>query len=693
MNVLKVLLVQLLRLLVWLWCRKRTKQQSGTMNLVGVAHDAFNSRDFGLATELYKKCVSELDGVADAAATRLDLQFGYADSMANSGRLRDAVAVYARIYKRGCLPDRLRHLATALISALHADGPPPAPFDPFACVACGSVPRQPVSWNCGHCVCLKCDQKHSRDAHCPRCGKSKGRSRREVNVLINTLVQKFWPKHLEAAALRDEGNSLFKGGCLKEALEKYNASDKLVKDYPLTLANRSHVLLSLNRAQVALADAETVIKIWPHWPKGYFRKSLALSSLGKHDDSLIALACCIALERNPHPLRHDMCLALHHVLLPTLRAKSANFWIKRRKRASSDCEDSGDEDLHQHQQRARARQITVQGLMDRMLKAAEQLQKNTKSDKRSIDFLSKETTSPAEVVDFECVLCSRTLWRPVTTHCGHTYCWTCLDRCIDYNHPCPLCMSPLTEGVAGSERSVLDFVEKALSLLLPEEHRQRQQQEQEQSAEPQRRIPVFVCTTGFPGTPCPLFIYEPRYRLMIRRAIQNESRQFGMAAYLETEGRYADFGTLLEIRDALSFNTGCSIVTCVGISRFKVLSRGEKDGYNLAQVELLKDEPIPDERLEVVTALHNEVRTRAHTWLSFLSEKCRSEIEQTFGCMPEIEDDWFALPDGPQWTWWLTAILPLGSKLKVGILGTTSLEKRLRAINKTLEHLTSRNII
>jgi hypothetical protein len=40
-----------------------------------------------------------------------------------------------------------------------------------------------------------------------------------------------------------------------------------VKDNPVILANRSHVLLSLNKAQLALADAETVIKKWPLWPK------------------------------------------------------------------------------------------------------------------------------------------------------------------------------------------------------------------------------------------------------------------------------------------------------------------------------------------------------------------------------------------------------------------------------------------
>lgn len=47
--------------------------------------------------------------------------------------------------------------------------------------------------------------------------------------------------------------------------------------------------------------------------------------------------------------------------------------------------------------------------------------------------------------DFDCVLCCRTLWRPVTTPCGHTYCQICLNRSLDYSSACPLCMKNLSE--------------------------------------------------------------------------------------------------------------------------------------------------------------------------------------------------------------------------------------------------------
>ena len=52
------------------------------------------------------------------------------------------------------------------------------------------------------------------------------------------------------------------------------------------------------------------------------------------------------------------------------------------------------------------------------------------------------------------------------------------------------------------------------------------------SMEGSAEIPIFVCTQGFPGIPCPLHIFEPRYRLMIRQCMESGMRQFGMAVSL-----------------------------------------------------------------------------------------------------------------------------------------------------------------
>ncbi|KAI9785851.1 MAG: hypothetical protein M1816_008178, partial [Peltula sp. TS41687] len=43
--------------------------------------------------------------------------------------------------------------------------------------------------------------------------------------------------------------------------------------------------------------------------------------------------------------------------------------------------------------------------------------------------------------------------------------------------------------------------------------------------------PLFVCTLSYPSMPTFLHIFEPRYRLTIRRAVETGNRKFGMVLY------------------------------------------------------------------------------------------------------------------------------------------------------------------
>jgi Lon protease-like protein len=49
-------------------------------------------------------------------------------------------------------------------------------------------------------------------------------------------------------------------------------------------------------------------------------------------------------------------------------------------------------------------------------------------------------------------------------------------------------------------------------------------------------VPVFVCVLALPHCSCPLHVFEPRYRLMMRRTIETESRTFGMCTYDDQTG-------------------------------------------------------------------------------------------------------------------------------------------------------------
>lgn len=53
--------------------------------------------------------------------------------------------------------------------------------------------------------------------------------------------------------------------------------------------------------------------------------------------------------------------------------------------------------------------------------------------------------------------------------------------------------------------------------------------------------------------------------------------------------RFADYGCILEILSLELLPDGRSYVDTVGGSRFKVLKRGQRDGYHTADIEYLED--------------------------------------------------------------------------------------------------------
>nr|XP_023019065.1 LON peptidase N-terminal domain and RING finger protein 1 [Leptinotarsa decemlineata] len=289
--------------------------------------------------------------------------------------------------------------------------------------------------------------------------------------------------------------------------------------------------------------------------------------------------------------------------------------------------------------------------------------------------------------DLECILCSRCLLDPVTTGCGHTFCRGCLTRVLDHGLSCPLCMAPL--NILDYSRGSTEVLQQAIQFLIPEDFNERISINIKESLimETSSDIPVFICTNAFPGVACPLYVYEPRYRLLARRSLLSPTKRFAMAGKDSSGEKFVQYGTVLEVKDAVNLEDGRFILTTVGVRRFKVISRGEQDGYDTAKINFIKDNDVPPEKLQELVSLHEKVYNKASKWIRSLKTKVLAEVERLIGRMPRVEKNWLDLPDGPSWAWWLMPILPLSSQLQVGFLSTTSLEKRLRAIDKMLEHM------
>lgn len=130
--------------------------------------------------------------------------------------------------------------------------------------------------------------------------------------------------------------------------------------------------------------------------------------------------------------------------------------------------------------------------------------------------------------------------------------------------------------------------------------------------------------------------------------------------------RFADYGCMLEILGLELLPDGRSYVETVGGSRFRVLKRGQRDGYHTADIEYLEDlkvrhsqithnftgsqslkfimslppiSQVEGSELELLQRLHDSVYQQAWDWYQRLGSRIREQINRQYGTMPDKEED------------------------------------------------------
>uniref|UniRef100_A0A663MM99 Lon N-terminal domain-containing protein n=1 Tax=Athene cunicularia TaxID=194338 RepID=A0A663MM99_ATHCN len=147
---------------------------------------------------------------------------------------------------------------------------------------------------------------------------------------------------------------------------------------------------------------------------------------------------------------------------------------------------------------------------------------------------------------------------------------------------------------------------------------------------------------------------------------------------------FADYGCVLEIRQIELLADGRSLVDTIGRRRFRVLSRGHRDGYHTADIEYLEDKKVAGEELQELQCLHENTYRLAQRFCEH-GDLASRHILMHHGPLPEKEEDIQALADGPTWCWWLISILPLEPSYQLNLFSTTSLRARLTQLQRILK--------
>ncbi|XP_044483988.1 LOW QUALITY PROTEIN: LON peptidase N-terminal domain and RING finger protein 3-like [Mangifera indica] len=218
----------------------------------------------------------------------------------------------------------------------------------------------------------------------------------------------------------------------------------------------------------------------------------------------------------------------------------------------------------------------------------------SKSLQASLQNLERTTTGdrrrnhgrPDRTDDFDCTLCLKLLYEPITTPCGHSFCRSCLFQSMDRGNKCPLCrtvlfISPRTCAISVT---LCNIIEKNF----PEEFAERKAEHDSLSNLGVDLIPLFVMDVVIPCQKFPLHIFEPRYRLMVRRVMEGNHRM-GMVIIDPTTGSVAEFACEVEITECEPLPDGRFLLEIESRRRFQILRSWDQDGYRVAEVDWVQD--------------------------------------------------------------------------------------------------------
>ncbi|CAL8357497.1 unnamed protein product [Merluccius merluccius] len=579
------------------------------------------------------------------------------------------------------------------------------------CPVCEQLLWEPSTLTCGHSLCRRCAE--FLQSGCPVCmsggpggpgGPGPGPGSR-INVVLGAVLEKCHPR--ETGLMRGIQGRLRAGEFL-EALGMAEEAVRLAPHDPGFKMYRAEANSGLKRHADALSDLGDLCCVHPTWTEGFFLKGNALREMGRPTDALAQFHRCLTIWADCAPAQTQIrkILTAEGVVVPEEGQQHILQFLSEYLKGAGGSQgplksDGGTGKEGPGAKRRATRQVGSTECCLSLCQAVAFLPTPEEDDDtmmtrkddapgrgRRGEPEREESMSVLSVSDFECPLCIRLFYEPVTTPCGHTFCKNCVKRSLDHNLRCPLCKQPLQEYFEERKFNRTVLLQDMTAHLFPTHLAERKRIADAEMAELSdltKDIPIFVCTVAYPGVRCPLHIFEPRYRLMMRRCMETGTKKFGMCSYEHGKG-FADYGCILEIHMLKLLPDGRSFVDAMGVSRFRVLKRGQRDGYQTADVEYLEDLKVEGPELELLQRLHDDVYLQALEWYERISGHIQERINAQYGAMPEKEDNIQTLSDGPAWCWWLLSVLQLDPAYQTTVLSLPALKDRLGHLRRALEY-------
>ncbi|KAL3677592.1 hypothetical protein R1sor_027540 [Riccia sorocarpa] len=281
--------------------------------------------------------------------------------------------------------------------------------------------------------------------------------------------------------------------------------------------------------------------------------------------------------------------------------------------------------------------------------------------------------------ELDCTLCLKLLYSPVTTPCGHSFCRACLLEAMKHGNKCPMCRTVLF--VSPRTYPVSVTLNNLIQRNFPEEYKERKVEMDAVSLGGEEILPLFVMDILLPAQRTALNIFEPRYRLMVRRVMEGNHRM-GMVGLDDTTGTLTTVGCEVEIRECQLLPDGRFHIEIEGRRRFRINRTWDQDGYRVAQVQWIEDTPLEEgsSEREEVSDLLKKVSALAKLWFQraeFLSRHDRRAIMNMVVDMAKQVENTPDISQAESFSFSIANLLHTSPQERLQLLSTTDTRERL----------------
>ncbi|WCJ35902.1 LON peptidase N-terminal domain and RING finger protein 3 [Euphorbia peplus] len=286
---------------------------------------------------------------------------------------------------------------------------------------------------------------------------------------------------------------------------------------------------------------------------------------------------------------------------------------------------------------------------------------------------SRRTLGKSDRTDeFDCTLCLKLLYEPVTTPCGHSFCCSCILQSMDRGNKCPLCrtvlfISPRTCAISVTLNNIIQKI-------FPEEYAERKSEHKSLTNLGVDLIPLFVMDVVIPCQKFPLHIFEPRYRLMVRRIMEGNHRM-GMVVPDSNTGLIVEYACEVEITECEPLTDGRFYLEVESRRRCRILRSWDQDGYRVAEVEWVQDDP-PKKKAELQDIANNAAEY-ARSWLSrakYAARQDRRRLEKLLN----VEAMMPTPVDPERFSFWLATLSDRRPHERLELLQIRDTEERIK---------------